>query len=71
MNGKVFLPEYEEALAASGLVNGVEDTAALDPLPVVLGVKHDLDDYLLRIREIRDHDETLLAIDRFSKMKAI
>lgn len=33
MDSKAFLPEYEEALAASGLVDGIEDVAALDPLP--------------------------------------
>ena len=33
MDNKAFLPEYEEALVASGLVDGIEDVAALDPLP--------------------------------------
>ena len=34
MDNKTFLPEYEEALVASGLVDGIEDVAALDPLPL-------------------------------------
>lgn len=71
MNSKAFLPEYEEALTASGLVNDIEGAAALDPLLLVSGVEHGLDDHLLRIREIGDHDETLLTIDRFCKMETI